>query len=88
MNYKGSQKYRGIAPRYFEFNRQRLGDSLVDYLTSTIETAFGANVVIHYSRTAIGAGCQLRNDSLVVGSSFISALLGDFSFGMCHCKIF
>ena len=88
MNYKGSQKYRGNAPRYFGFNRQRLSDSLVDYLTSAIKSALGANVMIHNGCTAVGTGCQLRNDSLVVGSSFISALLGDFSFRMCHCKLF
>ena len=54
-------------------------------LTTAIVAALRANVVIHYSSTAVAASSQGRHRSYVVGSSFVSALFGDFSFRMCHC---
>ena len=61
---------------------------LGDYLTAAIVTALRANVVIHYSCTAVAASCQGRQRRYIVGSSFVSALFGDFSFRMCHCLLF
>ena len=59
---------------------------LLDYnLASAIVAALGANVVIHNGCTTVRASSQGRHGGYVVGSSFVSALFGDFSFRMCHC---
>ncbi len=81
---KGSDK---IPPFILKRNvsaNQDLLSLLDDNLTAAIVAALRANVVIHYSSAAVRASCQCRHGSYVVGSSFVSALLGDFSFRMCH----
>ena len=73
------QIHLGICP--FKFRLRFLGNDL----TSAIVAAFRANVVIHYSCTAVAASCQGRHRCYIVSSSFVSASFGDFSFRMCHC---
>jgi len=73
-----------VAPAPYNVLEPELVDALVNDLTATIKTALWANVVIHYGSTAVRASCKLWNNSFVVGSSFISALFGDFVFRMCH----
>ena len=65
----------------------RLLGALLDDLTTPVVTTFGADVVIHHRRTAVGAGREGGNRSEIVGSSLVSSLFGDFVFRMCHSSL-
>ena len=59
--------------------------ALFNDLTTTIVAALGAYTVIHHGSAAVGAYAQRGNGSKVVRTSFVSSLLGEFVFRMCHC---
>ena len=61
-----------------------LGVFLDDDLTSPVVTALRTNAVIHYRSSAVGAGCEGRDGSKVVGTTLASSLLREFVFRMCH----
>ena len=63
-----------------------LGALLYD-LTSAIVTALGADPVVDYSCTAVGAGGKCRDGGEIVSTPLVSSLLGEFVFRMCHCCI-
>ena len=79
-------------PSTFELETRQSGSQgqprLLNNLTTSVVTALRTNPVIKYSRTAIRAGCESRNYSHVVCSSFVTSLFGDSVFRMCHCSIF
>ena len=64
--------------------RQLFG-ALFDDLTTAVEAALRANAVIHYGGAAVRAYAEGGNRSEVVGTAFVSSLLGELVFRMCHC---
>ena len=78
MNYEAFLKYEKSA----------LFGALYNDLTATIVTALRADTVIHDGSTAIRANAEGRNSRVVMRSSLVSSLLGDFVFRMCHCLSF
>ena len=66
----------------------RLLCALDDDLTTAVVAALRAYTVINHGSAAVRAGSQGRNGSVVVRSSLISPLLGEFVFRMCHCYLY
>jgi len=48
---------------------------LDDNLTSSVVTTLRAYTMIHYSSTAVRAGCKGRDGSKIVSTSLVSSLL-------------
>ena len=65
----------------------RLLCALDDDLTTAVVAALRADAVIHHRGAAVRADAEGRDRSVVVRSSLVSPLLGEFVFRMCHCSI-
>ena len=75
-----------MRPRGTGRFRHRLGllCALDDDLTTAVVAALGADTVIHHSGAAVRADTEGRDRSVIVRSSLVSPLLGEFVFRMCH----
>ena len=58
--------------------------ALHDDLTTAVVAALRADTVIHHGGAAVRADAEGGNGSVVVRSSLVSSLLGEFMFRMCH----
>ena len=58
--------------------------ALDDDLTTAVVAALRADTVIHHSGAAVRADAEGRDRSVVVRSTLVSPLLGEFVFRMCH----
>ena len=66
----------------------RLLCALDDDLTTAIVAALRADTVIDHGGAAVRADAEGGNRSVVVRSSLVSPLLGEFVFRMCHSYLF
>ena len=62
----------------------RLLSALDDDLTTAVVAALRADPVIHHRGAAVRADAEGRDRSVIVRSSLVSPLLGEFVFRMCH----
>ena len=62
----------------------RLLSALDDDLTTAVVAALRADTVIDHGGAAVRADAEGRDRSVIVRSSLVSPLLGEFVFRMCH----